>query len=230
MKKIYFAFLLLSLLSHAQNKTIQIVRNDSLGAIEYKPVTKFIRVEVQDSVRLKVSSYNLLVSINQYPYKYSEKDSVTYDFRTIDQKVFDGNKARFEKFLRSNGYDFREYPFDQGLPDNKPVYPTNYLVNVAGTNNEMNSLISDLRKFDFIVYDILGAHYENEDHIDEILFGKLIAHAKRKALKLSKLAGVKLGKVIEINENTTGYMAGSGQRNPDNSLKVRSAIVKFAIE
>ncbi len=230
MKNILYFILILSSLAFSQNKTIQIIRNDSLGSIEYNYITKFIKIEVNDSIQLEHTNYDILISINQYPYTYTEKDSVEYDFGFVRADLYKMNKSKLENFLKSKKYKFEHYNFTSELKNNIPSYLDNYLLNISSDSKSYRNLINDLERFDFIKYEISNIYYKDEDRIEEILFERLIKNANKKASMVAKMSNLKLGKIIQIDENTTNYINKFGSQYHNNFFRVRSIIVKFSIE
>lgn len=230
MKKMVFGLMLvLSLSSYSQSKAVQIIL-DSVGSVEYRHITKYIQIEVQDSIHLESSSYDFIISINQYPYTYTEKDSVEYDFGVVSKEIYIKNKSKLEKYLKSKKYKFKHYNFNPELLGNEPYYLDNYLVTINSDFETFKNLNNELEQFDFIIYGISNTNYKDEDKIEEILFDKLIKNAKRKASMVAKMSDLKLGKIIQIDENTTSYINKFGSWYHNNRWRVRSIIVKFSAE
>ena len=134
-------------------------------------------------------------------------------------------------FLKSKKYKFRHYGFDQSLLRNKPFYPDNYIITIPKGFKIYKEIIDDLRRFDFIEFETSNVNYDKDEaKNEEILFTRLLKNAKRKAEMIAKLSNVKLGKIIEINENTTSYINKFGDWYHNDRYRVRSIIVKFSIE
>jgi hypothetical protein len=66
MKNIIFLLLISTSIVFGQNKVLNIKGIDSIGELNYTYYTKFIQVEVQDSIHLeKALSYDYLISIDK---------------------------------------------------------------------------------------------------------------------------------------------------------------------
>ncbi|HTO35595.1 MAG TPA: SIMPL domain-containing protein, partial [Flavobacterium sp.] len=194
-------------------------------------------IEVQDSIYLESSSYDFIISISQDPFIYKVSDSVSkneyledkYKLALSKEKYLE-NKSKLEKYLKSKKYKFKHYNFNPELLGNKPYYFDNYLVTINSDFKTFKNLNNELEQFDFIIYGISNTNYKDEDKIEEMLFDKLIKNAKRKASMVAKMSDLKLGKIIQIDENTTSYVNKFGSWYHNNRWRVRSIIVKFSVE
>ena len=214
-------FLIICSLCFSQNNTIKITKNDSIGYIDFRFLSKYIEVEAHDSIHRKNISGDYIITITEDP-------DPRYG---ISLKEYHEKKLKLDNFLKSERYKFKHITFDGDLKNNVPHFPDNYLISIKSMNADVRKFIMDLNNFDFIDIRFLRYKYKNEDKIDGELFKKLIKKAQKKASILAKTANVKLGKIININENTEFY--GDLWPYPDyydQPYSAKSIIVRFSIE
>ena len=74
--------------------------------------------------------------------------------------------------------------------------------------------------------------YKLSIELDELIakYYDELKNAKKKASMIAELSGVKLGKIIEINEDTSNYIIQRRHYLFINYYKVRAIKVKFSIE
>lgn len=233
MKKILFVFLIFTSLIFAQKGDINIKGLDSLGNFNYNYFTKFIQIEVHDSINLEdITSYDFLISIDKDIFPKIETDSVYIDYKNMMIKGIDYNKTKLEleKKLKTKKLKYKYFKFTSNSPY-KLYYEDNYLVNIP--NNKLtDNIIDEIKQLKLIetYFRATNVYYKDEEKVDEILFESLLKNAKKKALMVAEKSKVKLGKIIEINENTSSYIIKRREHLFDNYYRVRSIIVKFAIE
>lgn len=232
MKKIIYIFLISTSLIFAQKGDINIKGIDSLGNFNYNYVTKFIQIEVHDSIELKeIVSYDLLISIDKDRFPLIENDTLYYG---DDNEMRAGSdylktKLLLEKELKAKKLKYKFYYLNTTLPF-KTYFTDNYLINLKN-DTKSPKLIDELKRIKFIEgFRYTNLYYKDEEKVDEILFANLLKNAKKKALMISEKCGVKLGEIIEINENTSSYIIKRREHLFENRYRVRSIIVKYSIE
>lgn len=233
MKKIIFLLLIFTSIVFGQNKVFNIKGIDSIGELNYTYYTKFIQVEVQDSIHLeKESSYDYLISVDKDI--FPENDTV-YNINSIKEiKIYGSDykktKIALEKIFKLKKLDYKYILYSSNSPY-KLWYKDNYLVNVPSNKNLVNDFENELSQIKTIEqYRVINVHYKDEDKVEEILFERLLKNAKKKASMIAELSGVKLGKIIEINEDTSNYIIQRRYYLFSNYYKVRAIKVKFSIE
>jgi hypothetical protein len=220
MKNIIFLLLISTSIVFGQNKVLNIKGIDSIGEFNYTYYSKFIQVEVQDSIHLeKASSYDYLISIDKDI--FPDNDTV-YNINSIKEiKIYGSDykktKIALEKIFKLRKLDYRYILYSSNSPY-KLWYKDNYLVNEL-------SQIKTIEQ-----YRVINVHYKDEDKVEEILFERLLKNAKKKASMIAELSGVKLEKIIEINEDTSNYIIQRRHYLFSNYYKVRAIKVKFSIE
>lgn len=233
MKKIIFLFLVHSSIVFGQNDILHIKGIDSTGNLNYTYFTKFIQIEVQDSIRLeKVARYDYLISIDKDI--FPKNDTVYHIDSSKEIKIYGSDykktKTALEKIFKIRKLDYKYIMYASNLPD-KSFYKDNYLVSVPSKGKLVNDFENDLNQIKTIEqFRVINVHYEDEDKVEEILFDRLLKNAKKKASMAAALSGVKLGEIIEINENTTSHINKFGSRYPTNYFRARSIIVKYSIK
>jgi hypothetical protein len=233
MKKIIFLLLISSSVLFGQNNILNIKGIDSEGNLNYSFYNKFIQVEVQDSIHLeKASSYDYLISIDKDI--FPDNDTV-YSINNIKEiKIYGSDykktKIAIEKIFKLRKLDYKYILYSSNSPY-KLWYKDNYLVNVPSNKNLVNDFENELSQIKTIEqYRVINVHYKDEDKVEEILFEKLLKNAKKKASMIAELSGVKLGKIIEINEDTSNYIIQRRHYLFSNYYKVRAIKVKFSTE
>jgi hypothetical protein len=233
MKKIIFLLLISSSVLFGQNNILNIKGIDSEGNLNYSFNNKFIQVEVQDSIHLeKASSYDYLISIDKDI--FPDNDTV-YSINNIKEiKIYGSDykktKIAIEKIFKLRKLDYKYILYSSNSPY-KLWYKDNYLVNVPSNKNLVNDFENELSQIKTIEqYRVINVHYKDEDKVEEILFEKLLKNAKKKASMIAELSGVKLGKIIEINEDTSNYIIQRRHYLFSNYYKVRAIKVKFSTE
>jgi hypothetical protein len=233
MKKIIFLLLISSSVLFGQNNILNIKGIDSEGNLNYSFYNKFIQVEVQDSIHLeKASSYDYLISIDKDI--FPDNDTV-YSINNIKEiKIYGSDykktKIALEKIFKLRKLDYKYILYSSNSPY-KLWYKDNYLVNVPSNKNLVNDFENELSQIKTIEqYRVINVHYKDEDKVEEILFEKLLKNAKKKASMIAELSGVKLGKIIEINEDTSNYIIQRRHYLFSNYYKVRAIKVKFSTE
>lgn len=231
MKKFFFIFIISTSFLYAQNGNINIKGIDSLGNLNYKYITKFIQVEVHDSIsRGEASSFDVLISINDKI--FPDIDSVSrYDYN-LDIRIkgsdYQKTKSDLEKIIKSRKLHYKYYLHNSTLP-NEYFYKDNYLVNIPCNEKIFNDFFNDLKKIKTIEpYRVTNIYFENDDKIEGILFKNLLKKGREKSLMIAKLSKVKLGKIIEINEDSTNYIKKLWYH--PNDFIFRSIIIKYLIE
>jgi hypothetical protein len=233
MKKIIFLLLISSSVLFGQNNILNVKGIDSEGNLNYSFYNKFIQVEVQDSIHLeKASSYDYLISIDKDI--FPDNDTV-YSINNIKEiKIYGSDykktKIAIEKIFKLRKLDYKYILYSSNSPY-KLWYKDNYLVNVPSNKNLVNDFENELSQIKTIEqYRVINVHYKDEDKVEEILFEKLLKNAKKKASMIAELSGVKLGKIIEINEDTSNYIIQRRHYLFSNYYKVRAIKVKFSTE
>ena len=233
MKNIIFLLLISTSIVFGQNKVLNIKGIDSIGELNYTYYTKFIQVEVQDSIHLeKASSYDYLISIDKDIFPDNDTVYKIDSFKHIKIYGSDYKKTKIalEKIFKLRKLDYKYILYSSNSPY-KLWYKDNYLVNVPSNKNLVNDFENELSQIKTIEqYRVINVNYRDEDKVEEILFERLLKNAKKKASMIAELSGVKLGKIIEINEDTSNYIIQRRHYLFSNYYKVRAIKVKFSLE
>lgn len=173
----------------------------------------------------------MLISIDKDRFPLDKNDTLYYGNDNERRAGSDYLKTKLllERELKAKKLKYKFYYLNTTLPL-KSYFTDNYLVNFTD-DTKSPKLIDELKRIKFIEgFRYTNLYYKDEEKVDEILFANLLKNAKKKALMISEKCSVKLGKIIEINENTSSYIIKRREHLFDNRYRVRSIIVKYSIE
>jgi hypothetical protein len=190
-------------------KKIVVLITILLTSLTIKAQTKFIEIEVNDTILLKPISFKVTVTIEEdmaAGMDYSDDENEESNQLKIDS--YKKNKAaEIENLLTSNNFKFSNTISNDnflGMPrNNKNLGFTVSLSSVA----ELKSLEVKLKTIDKIETNIFETIYEDGSKYDEILYKRILAKAKIKANYITSNSGLTLGVINEIRENHSGLNA-----------------------
>jgi hypothetical protein len=190
-------------------KKIVVLITILLTSLTIQAQTKFIEIEVNDTILLKPISFKVTVTIEEdlaAGMNYSDDENEESNQLKIDS--YKKNKAaEIENLLTSNNFKFSNTISNDnflGMPrNNKNLGFTVSLSSVA----ELKSLEVKLKTIDKIETNIFETIYEDGSKYDEILYKRILAKAKIKANFITSNSGLTLGVINEIRENHSGLNA-----------------------
>jgi hypothetical protein len=190
-------------------KKIVVLITILLTSLTIQAQTKFIEIEVNDTILLKPISFKVTVTIEEdmaAGMDYSDDENEESNQLKIDS--YKKNKAsEIENLLTSNNFKFSNTISNDnflGMPrNNKNLGFTVSLSSVA----ELKSLEVKLKTIDKIETNIFETIYEDGSKYDEILYKRILAKAKIKANYITSNSGLTLGVINEIRENHSGLNA-----------------------
>jgi hypothetical protein len=187
-------------------KKIVVLITILLTSLTIQAQTKFIEIEVNDTILLKPISFKVTVTIEEdmaAGMNYSDDENEESNQLKIDS--YKKNKAsEIENLLTSNNFKFSNTISNDnflGMPrNNKNLGFTVSLSSVA----ELKNLEVKLKTIDKIETNIFETIYEDGSKYDEILYKRILAKAKIKANYITSNSGLTLGVINEIRENHSG--------------------------
>ena len=190
-------------------KKIVVLITILLTSLTIQAQSKFIEIEVNDTILLKPISFKVTVTIEEdlaAGMDYSDDENEESNQLKIDS--YKKNKAaEIENLLTSNNFKFSNSISNDnflGMPrNNKNLGFTVSLSSVA----ELKSLEVKLKTIDKIETNIFETIYEDGSKYDEILYKRILAKAKIKANFITSNSGLTLGVINEIRENHSGLNA-----------------------
>jgi len=190
-------------------KKIVVLITILLTSLTIQAQSKFIEIEVNDTILLKPISFKVTVTIEEdlaAGMDYSDDENEESNQLKIDS--YKKNKAaEIENLLTSNNFKFSNTISNDnflGMPrNNKNLGFTVSLSSVA----ELKSLEVKLKTIDKIETNIFETIYEDGSKYDEILYKRILAKAKIKANFITSNSGLTLGVINEIRENHSGLNA-----------------------
>lgn len=190
-------------------KKIVVLITVLLASLTIQAQTKFIEIEVNDSILLKPISFKVTITIEEdmaAGMNYSGDENEESNQLKIDS--YKKNKAaEIENNLTSNNFKFSNSISNDnflGIPrNNKNLGFTVNLSSVA----ELKSLETKLKSIEKIETNIFETIYEDGSKYDEILYKRILAKAKIKANFITSNSGLTLGVIYEIRENHSGLNA-----------------------
>lgn len=180
MKKLLFTIIFITSISHSQNK--------------------FIEIEVRDTIRLEASKYEYHIELTEsFEYMGLALQDEEYDLSFIKEnkkmKLF-----QLKEFLVENNYDFKSFNDNNYKLNNNPYFTSNGYKITLNSLDEVSSLVTKLKKFDFINGNIANVTFIDNDASERKLFEKLISKAKKKAQMIAEISGQKIGNIIQFTE------------------------------
>jgi len=190
-------------------KKIVVLITILLTSLTIQAQSKFIEIEVNDTILLKPLSFKVTVTIEEdlaAGMDYSDDENEESNQLKINS--YKKNKAaEIENLLTSNNFKFSNSISNDnflGMPrNNKNLGFTISLSSVE----ELKSLEVKLKTIDKIETNIFETIYEDGSKYDEILYKRILAKAKIKANFITSNSGLTLGVINEIRENHSGLNA-----------------------
>lgn len=187
-------------------KKIVVLITILLTSLTIQAQTKFIEIEVNDTILLKPISFKVTITIEEdmaAGMDYSDDENEESNQLKIDS--YKKNKAsEIENLLTSNNFKFSNTISNDnflGMPrNNKNLGFTVSLSSVA----ELKSLEVKLKTIDKIETNIFETIYEDSSKYDEILYKRILSKAKIKANIITSNSGLTLGVIYEIRDNHLG--------------------------
>lgn len=163
---------------------------------------KFIEIEVNDTILLKPTSFEVAISIKEEsPYGgiYNEDD----DTNELKADSFKKNKAtEIENLLKSKSYKYSSgNSGDSFMGISLKNDNQGFIVNIS-SSAELKKLETDIKAIDKIETNILKTTYEDGTKYDDLLYKKIFAKAKTKANIITTNSNLILGSIYEIRDNS----------------------------
>jgi hypothetical protein len=187
-------------------KKIVILITILLTSLTIQAQTKFIEIEVNDTILLKPISFKVTITIEEdMAAGMDYSDDENEESNQLKRDSYKKNKAaEIENLLTSNNFKFSNSISNDnflGIPkNNKNLGFTVNLSSVA----ELKSLEAKLKTIDKIETNIFETIYEDSSKYDEILYKRILSKAKIKANIITSNSGLTLGVIYEIRDNHLG--------------------------
>jgi len=168
----------------------------------------FIEIEVKDSVKLKATSIEYIVSLEEdYDLYAVDEEEVVEDVKSNELKTKAAQKIKLnnvETFLKNQKYKYVSLADSSFETNNKTklLFNSNDLgfsVTVSSVE-ELKKLSGEIKKMDGISGTIGTVKYEDQSVYNDQLIKSIIEKSKSKAQNIAKFANLTLGKIIEIRE------------------------------
>lgn len=161
--------------------------------------TKFIEVEVRDSIQLKVTNFEYQIDIIQTDNElYGNENNIAEKRKEIRENT-KKRKKEIEKFLQQKNYNYRA-PYNNYLINNNPLFENKSFIITLKDTTELKKVQKDFERFDYINISLRETFFEDQEKSNERLFKKLIEKSTKKARMIAKLSNLKLGEIIEFKE------------------------------
>jgi len=165
--------------------------------------TKFIEIEVNDTILLKPISFEVAISIKEdSPYAGIYNDNEDTEVNELKADSFKKNKStEIEKLLKS-----KNYKFSNGNANNSFMGISmkddnhGFIVNISSID-ELKKFENDIKSIDKIETNIMTTKYEDGAKYDDVLYKKIILKAKTKANIITSNSNLLLGSIFEIKDN-----------------------------
>lgn len=208
--------------------------------------SKFIEVEVRDTIMLEPSRFEYVISIRDFEVDTSAVVTPdAYNPQAMKQK-YDQKAEEIKKVLKSKKYAFRDLRDSNYELNSMSFYSENGFVVRLKNIEDLRNLKKILSGYNYVTGSVGEIFYDDENSAEQILIKKLIERALRKAMLIASQSDLKLGKILEVKEvkevdnftfNIMDMYISSGKRNrlnaEDGSLKStrsKAMMVKFAVE
>ncbi|RAV99513.1 SIMPL domain-containing protein [Pseudochryseolinea flava] len=158
---------------------------------------KFITVNVSDSIILKPTKIVYRILVGDFP-----RDPVamyTGEITEASPSFYLDRAKELAKFLTKNNINFRDdqaNDFVIGSPNNRPTFYID-----LKTQTELEEVVNLLKDTKNIFGAIFKVTYEDEAAYTNALMTKILKRAHSDADQIAKIAGAKLGPVLEIEES-----------------------------
>ena len=162
--------------------------------------TKFIEVEVTDTISLKPQSFQ----VNVYPddasqYNFSEDE--TFDPVAAQEKM-ENKLQQVRTMLESKKYKTEPLGTANYTILGKGKKDEGFAVNVTGLA-EVKKLEDLLKATEGIETNVIVTKYADEQKAEDLLIKKLIDMAKARAAVIGTASGLKPGRILEVKEGKT---------------------------
>ncbi|MGX1927765.1 hypothetical protein [Flagellimonas sp. 2504JD4-2] len=172
MKKLIFAFLLISSLGFSQEKSIEVL--------------------VKDTIMLKPLSFEYAISGDtDFDFGQDNNKKRTETIKQSNKKVLE--------FLESTGLRFEENQFNVVYAALAGNVPKSYMVFVPSLE-EKQEFLQNLELTEGIEYNLARTNYEQNESTEERIYKKLLEKADKRAELLERTKSLKIVDLIEISE------------------------------
>lgn len=165
--------------------------------------SKFIEIEVNDTILLKPTSFEVAISIKEEsPYSGIYDEDENTDTSKLKADSFKKNKStEIETLLKTKNYKFSNGNSGENFMgislknDNQ-----GFIVNISSIV-ELKKLETDLKSIDKIETAIVKTTHEDGSKYEDLLYKKIFAKAKNKANIITTNSSLILGNIFEIRDN-----------------------------
>lgn len=164
---------------------------------------KFIEIEVNDTILLKPTSFEVAISIKEEsPYGGIYNDDEDTETSQLKADSFKKNKStEIEKFLKSKNYKFSSgNSGDSFMGISMKNDNQGFIVSISSVV-ELKKLETDIKSIDKIETNIVKTTYEDGTKYDDLLYKKILVKAKTKANIITSNSSLILGSIFEIRDN-----------------------------
>ena len=165
--------------------------------------TKFIEIEVNDTILLKPISFKVAITIEEdMTLGMNYSDDENEESNLIKADSYKKNKAaEIENILKLNNFKYSNSISNENFMtiarNNKNFGFTVSLSSVE----ELKNLEAKLKTIEKIESNISETIYEEGFKYDDVLFKRILAKAKTKATIITNNSGLTLGMIYEIRDN-----------------------------
>lgn len=174
--------------------------------------SKFIEVEVTDTITLKPASFRYNIYFRDADAAMFAMDEEGSEEDLQEKERFENQKEEIKRFLINAKYPFTE------IEDSNVEINTMSLIRMGGSGNGFSitvASIEDVRnirkalgKMKNITASVKVLKYLDEKKAEEQLMKRLIENAKSKATFIGLSSGLKVGKIIEVKEGDGNSFIG----------------------
>jgi hypothetical protein len=205
--------------------------------------TKFIEVEVRDTIMLKIESFDYFINIENEPIVIEEDepfDGLAYE-ENYKQRL-----NELKMLLQSNKIQYKE----AGNTGGDTLYPplsqmlTNGVSVTLKNKHELDELQKSINRLNYAHISLEKINYINDEKDYERLIKKNLDKARSRATVIATHSGLKLGKILEVRESGEDDATESiyesyfktllkpelGFTNAEDSTLKKKMVVKFAVE
>ncbi len=202
--------------------------------------SKFIEVEVRDTVALKPASFRCVISVAGA--SGSEENTID-DYKPFDEKEYiknvKQNLKKVEQELKLKKYNFKT---DDGIATYPSLSgPSNGQITVnLYTPKQKEELELLIAQFNFASVQVKSVDYLDRDKAEIRLLRKIIDKAKIKADAIAGYSSLKLDRIIEVKESKeiddltinigSAYYVMENGNEPLNGKLSKALTIKFMAE
>ena len=177
--------------------------------------SKFIEVEVTDTITLKPLSYRCNLNVDTYNYDIvveatngSDDDAAADVYQEYDAQAAEENgKKKIEELKKMlEAKKFKVSPLDdsyQGAIERRSYDKEGFTV-IVNSMAELQSLQEVLAPRQDVTVAVSVLKYEDEQKAEEVLIKRLISKAKARAAVIGANSGLKPGRILEVKEGKPG--------------------------